>query len=103
MTTRATKAQIDSACGALTLRMHANGDLHLARNAPNLRAIEGLLKTPTAQLAVNGGSQHPDKRKAGGHALAPPPSMKSSPPPTPSSSGTTSPPPTGSHDEPTLF
>lgn len=29
MTTRATKAQIDSACGALTLRMHANGDLHL--------------------------------------------------------------------------
>lgn len=26
-----------------------------------------LLKTPTAQLAVNGGSQHPDKRKAGGH------------------------------------
>jgi hypothetical protein len=27
----------------------------------------GLLKTPTAQLAVNGGSQHPDKRSAGGH------------------------------------
>ncbi len=26
-----------------------------------------LLTTPTAQLAVNGGSQHPDKRKAGGH------------------------------------
>lgn len=26
-----------------------------------------LLKTPTAQLAVNGGSQHPDKRKDGGH------------------------------------
>lgn len=26
-----------------------------------------LLKTPTSQLAVNGGSQHPDKRKAGGH------------------------------------
>lgn len=26
-----------------------------------------LLKTPTAQLAINGGSQHPDKRKAGGH------------------------------------
>lgn len=25
------------------------------------------LKTPTAQLAVNGGSQHPDKRTAGGH------------------------------------
>lgn len=26
-----------------------------------------LLKTPTAQLAENGGSQHPDKRRAGGH------------------------------------
>ena len=26
-----------------------------------------LFKTPTSQLAVNGGSQHPDKRKAGGH------------------------------------
>lgn len=26
-----------------------------------------LLKTPTSQLAENGGSQHPDKRKAGGH------------------------------------
>lgn len=27
----------------------------------------GLLVTPTAQLGINGGSQHPDKRKAGGH------------------------------------
>lgn len=26
-----------------------------------------LLKTPTANLGSNGGSQHPDKRKAGGH------------------------------------
>ncbi|MFJ2225606.1 DNA (cytosine-5-)-methyltransferase [Streptomyces anulatus] len=26
-----------------------------------------LLKTPTSQLAVNGGSQHPDKRREGGH------------------------------------
>ena len=30
-------------------------------------AVCDLLKTPTAQLAVNGGSQHPDKRRAGGH------------------------------------
>jgi hypothetical protein len=30
-------------------------------------AVGELLKTPTAQLAINGGSQHPDKRKAGGH------------------------------------
>lgn len=29
--------------------------------------VSPLLKTPTAQLATNGGSQHPDKRKAGGH------------------------------------
>jgi hypothetical protein len=29
--------------------------------------VDALLRTPTAQLAVNGGSQHPDKRKAGGH------------------------------------
>jgi hypothetical protein len=33
----------------------------------HLDRIETLLKTPTAQLAVNGGSQHPDQRKAGGH------------------------------------
>ena len=33
----------------------------------DLREAIALLKTPTAQLAVNGGSQHPDKRKAGGH------------------------------------
>jgi hypothetical protein len=26
-----------------------------------------LLKTPTSNLGVNGGSQHPDKRKSGGH------------------------------------
>ena len=30
------------------------------------------LKTPTSQLAVNGGSQHPEKRKAGGHGPTPP-------------------------------
>lgn len=37
--------------------------------APRTPDIESssLLKTPTAQLAINGGSQHPDKRKAGGH------------------------------------
>jgi hypothetical protein len=31
------------------------------------RAELPLFRTPTAQLAVNGGSQHPDKRRAGGH------------------------------------
>lgn len=34
---------------------------------PSLAETTALLKTPTAQLAVNGGSQHPDKRRAGGH------------------------------------
>jgi hypothetical protein len=29
--------------------------------------VDRLLKTPTAQLAVNGGSQHPDKRAEGRH------------------------------------
>lgn len=30
-------------------------------------AGSALLKTPTGNLGINGGSQHPDKRKAGGH------------------------------------
>ena len=34
---------------------------------PTPAELAPLLKTPTAQLAVNGGSQHPDKRRAGGH------------------------------------
>ena len=33
----------------------------------DLPSAVSLLKTPTAQLAVNGGSQHPDKRREGGH------------------------------------
>ena len=32
-----------------------------------LEDVVTLLKTPTSQLAINGGSQHPDKRKQGGH------------------------------------
>jgi hypothetical protein len=35
--------------------------------AANGSSSSPLLKTPTAQLAINGGSQHPDKRRAGGH------------------------------------
>jgi hypothetical protein len=38
-----------------------------ATSAGESSSWPGLLKTPTAQLAINGGSQHPDKRKAGGH------------------------------------
>lgn len=37
------------------------------QGTPLAIAAQKLLRTPTAQLAVNGGSQHPDKRKAGGH------------------------------------
>lgn len=36
-------------------------------NTGNLRETVAMLRTPTAQLAVNGGSQHPDKRRVGGH------------------------------------
>jgi len=43
------------------MRARGHGVSNLNEVAPTL------LKTPTAQLAVNGGSQHPDKRRAGGH------------------------------------
>lgn len=43
-----------------------DGHLRPASDADLPTAVE-LLKTPTAQLAVNGGSQDPEKRKAGGH------------------------------------
>src|SRR5574343_278571 len=33
----------------------------------DLRLDVLMFRTPTAQLGVNGGSQHPDKRRAGGH------------------------------------
>lgn len=35
--------------------------------AAALPSSGGLLKSPTAQLGSNGGPQHPEKRKAGGH------------------------------------
>jgi DNA (cytosine-5)-methyltransferase 1 len=44
----------------------AGGRVYAAPDGPT-ELYAGLLKTPTAQLAVNGGSQHPDKRRAGGH------------------------------------
>jgi hypothetical protein len=37
------------------------------QGTPLAIAAQQLLKTPTAQLSVNGGSQHPDKRRGGGH------------------------------------
>ena len=41
----------------------------LEMSAPRIveNAGSALLKTPTSNLGTNGGSQHPDKRKAGGH------------------------------------
>lgn len=47
-----------------TETMYALGAERSDENRPQ---GEVLLKTPTTQLAVNGGSQHPEKRKAGGH------------------------------------
>lgn len=47
----------------LNLAKGINGN---GQGTPLAMAIQ-LLKTPTAQLAVNGGSQHPDKRREGGH------------------------------------
>lgn len=47
---------------------HGNFPESRPENMDNLGTRIGrLLKTPTAQLAVNGGSQHPEMRKAGGH------------------------------------
>jgi hypothetical protein len=37
------------------------------QGAQDLRTTIALLKTPLSNLGQNGGSQHPDKRKAGGH------------------------------------
>lgn len=52
-------------------RRQATGQVFLTNQIVSLCGLDPrespLLKTPTAQLAVNGGSQHPDKRKAGGH------------------------------------
>ena len=49
---------------------HQAGEYAPGTGAPGMMDLQramALLKTPTAQLAVNGGSQHPDKRRAGGH------------------------------------
>jgi hypothetical protein len=50
-----------------TTDSHHSSPADMTRHSPSLRAVTSLLRTPTSQLAVNGGSQHPDKRKAGGH------------------------------------
>lgn len=54
--------------------MEANRERMARNRSAGARAWRGtieeavsLLKTPTAQLAANGGSQDPEKRKAGGH------------------------------------
>lgn len=44
----------------------------LAQSAPRISGSDGsesllLLKTPTSNLAFNGGARHPDERRAGGH------------------------------------
>ncbi len=52
----------DGTNGGLNQR-GSSGDLALPSAVHRL----ALFRTPTSQLAVNGGSQHPDKRRAGGH------------------------------------
>lgn len=59
------------------LKVNGNG-----MGTPLAIAVQ-LLKTPTAQLAVNGGSQHPDKRRAGGHGPTLADQVEHSLPPTP--------------------
>ncbi|MCX4792465.1 hypothetical protein OG369_42580 [Streptomyces sp. NBC_01221] len=48
--------------GALSAHRRSAPPIHV-----NDSSSSPLLKTPTANLAINGGSQHPDKRKQGGH------------------------------------
>lgn len=57
-----------------SVTLPAWGSLHdgalFEQPTPELRTTApdcSLLRTPTAQLGTNGGSQHPEKRKAGGH------------------------------------
>lgn len=45
------------------------GPADLERDTIQLRAIEGLLPTPQAFASTRGSSQHPDKRRAGGHTI----------------------------------
>jgi hypothetical protein len=66
-----------------------------------------LLRTPTTQLASNGGSQHPDKRKAGGHGPTLADEVEhllqtGAPTPKPSADGNTSP-AAPRHDQPSLL
>ena len=62
---------LDLSPEAVELQLHRNDPLGPRRSTTGSLAKDlayaALLKTPTAQLAVNGGSQHPDKRRAGGH------------------------------------
>lgn len=59
----ATDAGVASLAGALGTPLDREGHQPGGEGATPLT----LLRTPTAQLAVNGGSQHPDKRRDGGH------------------------------------
>lgn len=48
----------------------ANGPGHTGQGAPGLRTVVSYLPTPTANVASNGGSQPPEKRRAGGHSVS---------------------------------
>lgn len=46
---------------------HRRPERHTGETGPSSWPTAPLLKTPTSNLGSNGGSQHPDKRKQGGH------------------------------------
>lgn len=63
-----TPAAADSTGGRISSEMGGTRESGAKRSITLATAIHHkLLKTPTSQLAINGGSQHPEKRKAGGH------------------------------------
>lgn len=49
---------------------NVGGPSQALRNTPPLNSVAAHLPSPTANLGSNGGGQHPDKRKAGGHSVS---------------------------------
>lgn len=49
---------------------NGKSNLHGTNSRPLNEVVLTLLPTPQANIATNGGSQHPDKRRAGGHSVS---------------------------------
>lgn len=54
----------------MTTDDHHSSHADANRRSPWLRAVHALFPTPDAYSAERGGSQHPDKRRAGGHSVS---------------------------------